>query len=90
MDVPAGVTQEQGHTGLHHLPSAVLALMFLAENIQPLLSLLDREVEFCVRINRSPLVGHIYIFFTRYVFFCEEKSQFIARFPSSGWCLSTL
>ena len=30
MDVPAGVTQEEGHTGfLIHLPSAVRALIFL-------------------------------------------------------------
>ena len=49
VDVPAGVTQEEGHTGfLIHLPSAVLALIFLARRIQPFLSLVDREVEFCV------------------------------------------
>ena len=49
MDVPAGVTQEEGHTGfLTHLLSAVHALIFLARRIQPLLSLVDREVEFCV------------------------------------------
>ena len=28
VDVPAGVTQEEGHTGFLHLPSAVLALIF--------------------------------------------------------------
>ena len=49
MDVPAGVTQEEGHTGfLIHLLSAVRALIFLARRIQPFLSLVDREVEFCV------------------------------------------
>ena len=49
LDVPAGVTQEEGHTGfLIHLLSAVLALIFLARRIQPFLSLVDREVEFCV------------------------------------------
>ena len=49
MDVPDGVTQEKGHTGfLIHLPSAVLALIFLARRIKPLFSLVDREVEFCV------------------------------------------
>ena len=49
LDVPAGVTQEEGHTGfLIHLPSAVRALTFLARRIQPFLSLVDREVEFCV------------------------------------------
>ena len=44
--VPAGVTQEEGHAGFLHLPSAVLALIFLARRVQPFLSLLDREVEF--------------------------------------------
>ena len=49
MDVPAGVTQEEGHTGfLIHLLSAVRALIFLARRIQPFLSLVNREVEFCV------------------------------------------
>ena len=46
VDVSAGVTQEKGHTGFLHLPSAVLALIFLAGRIQPFLSLVDREVEF--------------------------------------------
>ena len=46
VDVPAGVTQEEGHTGfLVHLPSAVLALTSIARRIQPSLSLVDREVE---------------------------------------------
>ena len=36
LDVPAGVTQEEGHTGfLIHLLSAVRALIFLARRIQP-------------------------------------------------------
>ena len=49
LDVPAGVTQEERHTGfLIRLPSAVRALIFLARRIQPFLSLVDREVEFCV------------------------------------------
>ena len=47
LDVPAGVTQEEGHTGfLIHFPSAVRALIFVARRIQPFLSLVDREVEF--------------------------------------------
>ena len=47
LDVPAGVTQEEGHTGVFiHLPSAVRALIFLARRVQPFLSLVDREVEF--------------------------------------------
>ena len=49
MDVPAGVKQEEGHTGfLIHLLSAVRAFIFLARRIQSLLSLVGREVEFCV------------------------------------------
>ena len=49
LDVPAGVTEEEGHTGfLIHLLSAVRALIFLARRIQPILSLVDRKVEFCV------------------------------------------
>ena len=52
LDVPAGVTQEEGQTEfIIHLPSAVLALFFLATSIQPFLSLVDREVEFCVLTN---------------------------------------
>ena len=49
LDVPAEVTQEEGHTGfLIHLLSAMRALIFLARRIQPFLSLVDCEVEFCV------------------------------------------
>ena len=49
VDAPAGVPQEEGHTGfLIHLPPAVLAFIFLARRIQPSLSLVDREVEFRV------------------------------------------
>ena len=52
LDVPAGVTQEEGHTGfLIHLPSAVRALIFVVRRIQHFLSLVDREVEFCVLTN---------------------------------------
>ena len=66
MDVPAGVTQEEGHTGfLIHLLSAVHALIFLARRIQPFLSLVDREVEFCVLtilIVLHPLGIFIFVF----------------------------
>ena len=56
LDVPAGVTQEEGHTGfLIHLLSAVRALIFLARRIQPFLSPVDREVEFCVIIINDTL-----------------------------------
>ena len=46
--LPAGATQEEGHTEcIIHLPSAERALIFSARRIQPFLSLVDREVEFC-------------------------------------------
>ena len=49
LDVPAGVTQEEVHTGfLIPLPSTVHAFIYLARRIQSFLSLVDREVEFCV------------------------------------------
>ena len=52
LDVPAEVTQEEDHTGfLIHLLSGVRALIFLARRIQPFLSLVDREVEFCVLLT---------------------------------------
>ena len=41
VDVPAGVTQDEGH-------ARFIALIFLARRIQPFLSLVDREVEFRV------------------------------------------
>ena len=66
MEVPAGVKQEEGNTGFSiHLLSAVLALIFLARRIQPFLSLVDREVEFCVLtilIVLHPLGIFIFIF----------------------------
>ena len=50
VDVPAGVTQEEGLTRfLIYLSSAVLALIFLSRRLdEPFLSLVDREVEFRV------------------------------------------
>ena len=51
VDKISGTTQEGGHTGLLHLPSAVLALFFFAKRIQAFLSLVDREVEFCELTN---------------------------------------
>ena len=66
MDVPAGVTQEEGNTGFSiHLLSAVLALIFLARRIQPFLSLVDGKVDFlCTNdlIVLHPLGIFIFIF----------------------------
>ena len=69
MDVPAGVTQEEGHTGfLIHLPSAVRALIFVARRIQPFLSLVDREVEFR-GLTISSFFHSLGIFFFFFFFF---------------------
>ena len=83
MDVPAGVTQEEGHTRFLYLPSALLALIFIATRIQPSLSLVNRPFPSSTvksnfvypRINRSPLVGHdfIYLFLFYTVFFLRGK-----------------
>ena len=62
MDVPAGVTQEEGHTGILHLLSAVLAFILLAERIQPFLFLADREIGFCVRTIYRHLLSILFIY----------------------------
>ena len=78
VDAPAGVTQEEGRTGFLHHPSAVLAFIFLARRIQPSLSLVDREVEFCLPTNSSFSTSCWAFYFILYIsFFCEEKSQFV-------------
>ena len=64
LDVPAGVTQEEGHTGFPHIRSAVLALVFLARRIQAFSFPRRPKSNFVYqRINRSPLNGHFYLFF---------------------------
>ena len=73
LDVPAGVTQEEGHTGfLTHLLSAVRALIFLARRIQPFLSLVDREVEFCVLTIQSFSTRWAFLVLV-FLFFCERN-----------------
>ena len=74
VEVSAGVTQEEGHTGFLYLPSAALAVIFIARRIQPFLSLVDHDVEFCVltKLIVLHLLG-IYIYI--YIYFSEEKSQ---------------
>ena len=68
LDVPAGVTQDTG--GRSHriflpplLSSAVRALIFHARRIQPFLSLVDREVEFCVHIFGPRKKKRIWVIF---------------------------
>ena len=74
VDVPAGVTQN-----FLRLPSAVLALIFLARRIQPSLSLVDREVKFCVPTNQSLSAcwASFFLFYIPGIYCCEEKSQFV-------------
>ena len=62
VDVPACATQEEGHTKFLHLPSAVLALIFLARTMQPFLSLVDRASR---------------IWCTKELIVLQEKSQFV-------------
>ena len=77
IDVPAGVTQEEGNTGFSiHLLSAVLAFIFLARRIQPFLSLVDREVEFCVLTIQS--------FSTRWAFLFPFFSFSVRKIPFAG------
>ena len=73
LDVPAGVTQEEGHTGfLIHLLSAARALTFLARRIQPLLSLVDREVEFLCT-NDLIVLHPLSILFFVFLLFSEKN-----------------
>ena len=53
VDAPDGVKQEGGHTGFLHLSSTVLALICIARRIRSRVSLVDREVEFCVPTTYS-------------------------------------
>ena len=48
---PGSHGRKATHSAFIHLPSAVLALVYIARRIQPSLYLVDREVEFCVPTN---------------------------------------
>ena len=81
MDIPAGVTQEQDRTGFLHLPSAVLALSFLARRIQSFLSLVDHEVGLCV-LTIS--------WFSTYWVYCERSDLLICKVHQCGLgCIKT-
>ena len=63
VNVKQTTTQEEDHTGFLLLSSAVLALIFLARRIHPFLSLVDREVEFCVlKMKRAFFLSFVFIF----------------------------
>ena len=75
LDVPAGVTQEEGRTVFFfHLPSAVRALIVLARRIQPFISLIDLEVEFLCT-NDLIVLHSSGIFIFIFYFFSEKKSR---------------
>ena len=89
LDVPAGVTQGEGHTRfLIHLPSAAHAFIFLARRIQPILTFVDREVAFCVltvlsfsirwAFSSTFLATHAFIFIL-----CFSREGSSRSFPSS-------
>ena len=63
VDAPAWVPQQKGHIGFLDLPSAVLAFIFILRRIQPSLSLVDCEVEFCIPTNQSFSTCWAYVFF---------------------------
>ena len=66
-----------------NLTSAVRALIFLPRRIQPFLSLVDREVEFCVANDLIVLhsLGHFFFFLVRKIPFTgiELASQRVRR-----------
>ena len=71
LDVPAGVTQGEGHVFID-LPSVVRTLIFLGRRIQPLfLSLVDREVEF---LCNDSIVLHYYSWALFILFIFREKN----------------
>ena len=75
LDVPAEVTQEEGHTGfITHLPSEVRTLVSLERRIQPFLSLVDRSRILCTNdLIGLHLLGILHFHFY-FIFFSEEKS----------------
>ena len=66
LDVPAGVTQEEGHTGFFiHPSSAVRSFIFPARRIKPFLSLVARDVEFLCTYGLTVLHSlGIFIFYS--------------------------
>ena len=82
-----GSTSRRHTRFLIHLPSAVLALIFLARRIQPFLSLVNREVEFlCNDLIVLHLLG-IFIFISYII--SEEKPQ-LPEFELTSQCVRRL
>ena len=83
----------RGHTGFIIHLSAVRALIFLGRRIQPFLSLVDREVKFCVLLNNDLIVLHplaflflLFTFLVRKIPFAgiELTSQRVRRLHDYG------
>ena len=57
---PGSHRKEEGHTGFLRLPSAMLALIFIARRIQPSVSLVDRKVYriLCTHVWTRTSRGH--------------------------------
>ena len=91
LGIPAGVTQEEGHTGFFiHLLSAVCALIFLARRIQPIISLVDREVEFCVIVLHSLGILPLFLFLNEKNPVCRDRTHVptcrkVTMLPLSYW-----
>ena len=67
----SGATQEEGHTGVLHLPSAMFALIFSREGFShPIPSSIMKSKFVYPRIDRCPLVGH-YCF----ILFCLARKN---------------
>ena len=74
LDVPAGVTQEEGHTGFFiNLLSAVRALIFLARKVQPSFPSLTVKSNLCTNdlIVLHPL-GILVLFFSFFSFLVRK------------------
>ena len=62
VDAPAGVTQEEGHTGFLHLPSAVLALIFyVVAEVKPRIAraLSHQEAKSWTAVRRCTLLSQV-------------------------------
>ena len=81
VDAPDGVTQKERRPEFLHLPSAVLALIFIARRIQSSLSLINREVEFLcthelIVLNLLSMI-YIPVYIYIYIYMLRGKSQFV-------------
>ena len=72
---PAGVTQEEDHTGFFiHLLSAVPVLIFFAKRIHPFLSLVTVMSNFVHHSNDLIVLHPLGIFFLFFIFYFSEKN----------------